>query len=40
VAKDFLAFLPTILVKDILVYFNRSKMEVIGGSIGAGFIAY
>jgi hypothetical protein len=39
-AKDFLAFLPSILVKDILVYSNRSKIEAIGGSIGAGFMAY
>jgi hypothetical protein len=40
VAKDFLAFLPSIPVKDILVYSNRSKMEAISGSIGAGFMAY
>jgi hypothetical protein len=39
-AKDFLAFLPFIPVKDILVYSNGSKMEAIGGFIGAGFMAY
>ena len=39
-AKDFLAFLPFIPVKDILIYSNRLKIEAIGGSISAGFIAY
>jgi hypothetical protein len=39
-AKDFLAFLPSIPVKDILIYSNGSKIEAIGGSIGASFMAY
>jgi hypothetical protein len=39
-AKDFLAFLPSIPAKDILIYSNGLKIEVIGGFIGAGFIAY
>ena len=39
-AKDFLAFLPSIPAKDILIYSNGSKIEAMDGSIGAGFIAY
>jgi hypothetical protein len=39
-AKDFLAFLPSIPAKDILIYSNGSKMEAMGGSISAGFMAY
>jgi ribonuclease HI len=39
-AKDFLAFLPSIPAKDILIYSDGSKMEAMGGSTGAGFVAY
>jgi hypothetical protein len=39
-AKDFLAFLPTVLAGDIQVFSNRSKSEATDGFTGSGFVAY